>query len=386
MCRSASTRRDFLQQLVIGPALAGSILALASRRAAWAQAQAPGAPAGLFDIQRVADGVYFAFAKPQAVTNCNAVIFVNSADVVVVDAHSKPSAAASLINQIRAEITSRPVRYLVDTHFHFDHTQGNGAYRETFGDGLKIVASRTTRRLQEQFTGPRLRQMLDPAGHPPANHPHVPELLDAARRDLAAARTPEEKSQLNDRIGQLEAFQREMQNFTPTLPTVTFGKRYVIRDKAHDLHVEFHGRGHTGGDVVVFCPQKRVVATGDLVIGTMPYLGDSFPKAWPKTIDSVAKLDFDYVTGGHGALQHGRRIMTCQRDYIEELAGKVELGKGAGKSLKEVQESMPVASIRSLQADGYGEFIRAGRDEIAMRSAININIEHAYNRLEAGVR
>jgi cyclase len=385
MCRSASTRRDFLQRLAIGPAVAGSVLTLASRRAAWAQALAPEAPAGLFDIQRVADGVYFAFAKPQAVTNCNAVIFVNSSDVLVVDAHSKPSAAASLINQIRTEITSRPVRYLVDTHFHFDHTEGNAAYRETF-DGLKIIASKTTRKLQAQFTAPRLHQMLDPTGHPPANHPHVPELLDAARRDLAAARSPEERNQLNDRIRQLEAFQHEMQNFAPTLPTVTFGKSYVIRDRAHDLHVEFHGRGHTGGDVVVFCPQKRVVATGDLVLGTLPYLGDSFPKAWPKTIDSVAELDFDYIGGGHGALQHGRRIMTCQRNYIEELAGAVESAKRAGKTLKEVQDSMPFASIRSLQTDGYGEIVRAGRDDATMRTAINFNIEHVYNRLEAGAR
>ena len=54
----------------------------------------------LFDIQNVADGVYFACARPQVVANCNAAVFVNSADVLVVDAHSKPSAAA-LIAQIK---------------------------------------------------------------------------------------------------------------------------------------------------------------------------------------------------------------------------------------------------------------------------------------------
>lgn len=155
----------------------------------------------------------------------------------------------------------------------------------------------------------------------------------------------------------------------------------MIKDKAHDLHVEFHGRAHTAGDVVVFCPQKRVVATGDMVLGTLPFLADSFPREWPETIDSVAKLDFDQVAGGHGAVQHGRQRMTSQRNYIEELAVRVEAGKKSGQSLSDIQRSTPMASIKALQADGYGALVRGDRDQAAMQAAINTNIEHVFNRL-----
>src|SRR5262249_28326860 len=158
--------------------------------------------------------------------------------------------------------------------------------------------------------------------------------------------------------------------FVPVLPTVTFGKTHVIRDKDHDLHVEFHGRAHTAGDVVVFCPQKRVVATGDMVLGTLPFLGDCYPKEWPKTIDSVARLGFDQGAGGHGAVHKGGLHMTAQPNYIEELAGRVEAGKRAGQSLSEIQTAIPVASIKALAADGYGERVRAGRDEAAMQAAV----------------
>src|SRR6516162_6698915 len=89
MCRHAVSRRDFFQRMVLGSVAGASILDLAWRRAAWAQAMSPGAPTDLFEIQNVADGVYFAFARPQAVGNCNAAIFVNAADVLVVDSHSK---------------------------------------------------------------------------------------------------------------------------------------------------------------------------------------------------------------------------------------------------------------------------------------------------------
>jgi glyoxylase-like metal-dependent hydrolase (beta-lactamase superfamily II) len=99
----------------------------------------------------------------------------------------------------------------------------------------------------------------------------------------------EQKAQIVDRIRQLETFEREKKDFAPVLPTVTFGKTYVIKDKAHELHVAFHRRAHTAGDVVVFCPQRRVVATGDMILGTLPFLGDSFPREWPTTIDSMAK-------------------------------------------------------------------------------------------------
>lgn len=380
MCRHASSRRGFFRDIVLGSAGA-SILELAARRAAWAQAAGPASSADLFEIQSVADGVYFAYALPQAVGNCNAAIFVNSTDVLVVDAHSKPSAASSLIAQIKRQITPKPVRYLVDTHFHWDHAQGNAGYRDAFGKDLKIISSATTRKLEAELLEPRLRASLDPHGEPFSSQPHIPVMLDAARRQLGAASTEAERAPIAERIRQLEAFEREMRNFTPVLPTVTFDKTYVIRDKAHDLHVEFHGRAHTAGDVVVYCPQKRVVATGDMVLGTLPFLGDCYPKEWPKTIDSVAKLDFDRVCGGHGTVGQGKQRMMNQRNYIAELAERVEKGKTAGQPLAEIQRSMPVASIKAFAAGDYGKLMTAGRDEAAMQAAVNANIEHVYNRL-----
>ena len=381
MCQRVVSRRDFFHRMVVSSMAGASIIELAWRRAAWAQTLVPGAPTDLFEIQNVADGVYFARARPQAIANCNAAIFVNSADVLVVDAHSKPSAAAGLIAQIKRQITPKPVRYLVDTHFHWDHSQGNAAYREAFGKSLKIIASNDTKRLQAQFAQSRMRESLDPHGHPFGGQPHVPLLLDAARQQLSATSSPQQKADLEERIRQLESFQREMQNFTPVLPTVTIGKTHVIRDKAHDLHVEFHGRAHTAGDVVVFCPQKRVVATGDMILGTLPFLGDSFPREWPATINSVSALPFDFVAGGHGGVQRGRQHLTGQRNYIEELAARVDSARKAGHSLEQIQKDMSLPSIKALQSDGYGEAVRAGRDEAAMQAAVNINIEHVFNRL-----
>jgi glyoxylase-like metal-dependent hydrolase (beta-lactamase superfamily II) len=79
----------------------------------------------LFDLHKAAEGVFLAQARPQsrAMINCNAVVFVRSKDVVVVDAHGRPSAASALIHQLKREVTDKPVRYVINTHFHGDHTQ-----------------------------------------------------------------------------------------------------------------------------------------------------------------------------------------------------------------------------------------------------------------------
>src|SRR5579863_8191185 len=123
-----TSRRDFMRVLM-GSALAGaSVMELAWHRAAWARAAGAAGDDKLFDLQKAADGVFFAKARPQAMLNCNGAVFVRSKDVVVVDAHSKPSAAAAMIAQIKRELTDKPVRYVVNTHFHWDHTQGDPAY------------------------------------------------------------------------------------------------------------------------------------------------------------------------------------------------------------------------------------------------------------------
>ena len=247
----AHSRRDFFSRAFSGALAGASIIEQAFLRASWARAQAPGASTSLFKIEKVADGVYAALARPQVLTNCNAAIFVNSQDVLVVDAHSKPSAAAALIAQIKKDVTTKPVRYLVNSHFHWDHTQGDAAYKAG-GAKVDIIASDATKQLMTQLSRNRLKESLD----------GVPKQIDDVQARLAKANSDADKARYSDLIRQLKSYQTEMQSYTLELPTITFAKSHVIQDAAGDLHIEFHGRAHTAGDIAVFSPQKRVVAVG----------------------------------------------------------------------------------------------------------------------------
>jgi len=379
--RTGRTRRDFLRVLMGGALTGASVMELAWHRAAWARAAGPAADARLFDLEKAADGVYFAKARPQAMINCNGAVFVRSKDVVVVDAHSKPSAAASLVAQIKREITDKPVRYVVNTHFHWDHTQGDHAYRQP-GEKVDIIATNSTKRLMSELSVARMKESLE----------QVPPEIEKMRKRAEGATSAAEKEFCAGQIRQLEAYQAEMKDFTLELPTITFDESYMLRDAEFDLHLAFHGHAHTEGDVFVFCPQRRAIATGDASHGWVPNLGDGYPRAWPETIDKVMKAEFKYVLGGHGPMQSDRMVMTNQRNYIEELTGKVEEGKRDGLTVEEMQKRFTVRTLRSLQSNGYSEFLAriqaeghprfSDADDTPLQQDINGNIRDIFKNLE----
>jgi glyoxylase-like metal-dependent hydrolase (beta-lactamase superfamily II) len=148
-----------------------------------------------------------------------------------------------------------------------------------------------------------------------------------------------------------------MKSYPLELPTATFAQTRVIQDPAGELHLGFHGKAHTAGDIQVFSPSKKVVAAGDAVIGFLPNLNDGYPRPWPKTIDSLGQQKFDHIIGGHGAVQHGRTRMTQFRNYIEDLTARVERAKKAGTPLAQLQKSITVASLPVLQSGGFSNFV-----------------------------
>jgi len=332
---------------------------------------------GQFDIQKVTTDVFFALARPWALANSNAVIFVNSSDVLVVDAQSHPAAAAALIAQIRREVTPKPVRWLVNTHFHWDHTQGNHAYL-AIGHKVDILASNTTRQLMSQLLVPRLRAALDPASPGPRGSQQVARQFEDLRQLMSKKTSGSEKGALRERIAQLESFAREMKDFEPTLPTITFEKFYEIREKDHELQLQFHGLGHTAGDVVVFCPQKRVIVTGDLHHPRFPGFIDSYPQLWPKTIDSIGTLEFEHILPGHGPMEHDRRGLIGRRNFIEEMTERVIAGKRAGQSAADLQGTITAASLKSFRS---GDFAPADSPE-ALDTGIKESIDNMYERVE----
>jgi glyoxylase-like metal-dependent hydrolase (beta-lactamase superfamily II) len=359
-----------------------ALLDQAMLRATAARAQSTTtALAPLFDLQKVAPGVYAAIAKPLPLLNCNAAIFENEKDLLIVDSHARPSAVVSLIQQLKREVTTKPVRYIVNSHFHWDHSEGNAAYKRAYPNA-EIVTSETTRQLLREFGAARAKAQVDQAV----------KAVPGYRKSLEAAKSPQEKAYWELMAKDSAAFAAEMKTYSPELPTLTLSTDLIIHDKAHELHLAFRGKGHTAGDIVVFCPQKKVVATGDLLHSFAPYIGDGYPRLWPNTLRSVAGFDYTHVIGGHGGVHPSKQTGQQMAAYIDELSGEVANLKRKNLSLDQIKKQIDPGKLKSLSG-GYGEFLMTSlakynfvnpakpRAEL-LTDAVASNIDHIHANLD----
>ena len=283
----------------------------------------------LFDIKPVADGVYAAIAKPAYKVNCNAAIILLDDTVLVVDTHSKPSAARALIEQIK-KLTDKPVRYVVNTHFHWDHYQGNQAYPSSWPAGVEIISSEATRANIEQRGIPRVKHEIVT----------MPQEIEKLKSDLDKASDVGQKEQLRANLLQAEAYLAELKSMQVTLPSVTFDHSLILHRPSKTVEVLWLGNAHTNGDVFVYLPREKVLVTGDALHGWTPYMGDSYPFDWIQTLDAAEKLDFDQVIGGHGNVMRGKERFDLWKHYFRDLLDEAAQAYARGASLEDAEKGI----------------------------------------------
>ena len=283
----------------------------------------------LFDIKPIADGVYAAIAKPAYKVNCNAAIILLGDSVLVVDTHSKPSAARALIEQIK-KITDKPVHYVVNTHFHWDHYQGNEAYPSSWPAGVEIISSEATRANIEQRGIPRVKHEIVT----------MPAEIEKLKADLAKTSDPKQKDEIQKNLQQAEAYLAELKSMQVTLPTMTFDRSLILHRKARTVEIFWLGNAHTNGDIWVYLPKEKVLVTGDALHGWTPFMGDSYPFEWIQTLDTAEKLDFDQVLGGHGDVMQGKQKFELWKQYFRDLLDETAKSYSAGASLEDAQKQV----------------------------------------------
>ena len=300
----------------------------------------PGAE-DLFDIKPVADGVYAAIAKPAYRVNCNAAIILLEDGVLVVDTHSKPSAARALIAQIK-KLTDKPVKYVVNTHFHYDHYQGNEAYPSAWPAGIEIISSEATRANIQRLGIPRIKNEIV----------SMPQEIARLKSDLEKASNAEQKTAIQENLRQAEAYFAELKLIEVTLPTMTFDHSLILHRKSRTVEILWLGLAHTNGDIFVFLPKERVLCTGDSLHGWTPFMGDSYPYDWIQTLDAAEKLDFDYVISGHGDVMQGKQKFELWKQYFRDLMDHTAAAYGDGTSLEEAKKRVSELLI-SKYADKF---------------------------------
>jgi glyoxylase-like metal-dependent hydrolase (beta-lactamase superfamily II) len=311
-------------------------------------------------VKKVGDGVWAAVAAPAYKVNCNTAIIEDGDGVMVVDTHSKPSAARVIVERLR-QLTSKPVRYVVNTHFHWDHWHGNEVYPAAY-PGAEVVTNQITR---EAMVRKGLKRIQDHVRTVPAE-------IAKLRAEAASVPTADQRARLETDLRLAEAYLAEVKGLRPALPTIAFEGTMKLYRRDREVHLLHLGRAHTEGDVFVYLPKEKVVVTGDALIGWTPYMGDGYPEEWVGTLDRLARLDFTHIIMGHGDVV-GREWLGTFRAYVHDMVEAVRREAAAGATLEQAKERVTaqLAPTYEKPFSAYGEYR-------PWRAGIAANIERTF--------
>ena len=180
--------------------------------------------------------------------------------------------------------------------------------------------------------------------------------IKALEGRLAAARDDKERETLQTQLDIQRNHLEGTNAVRPTPPNVTLTNTMTLFRGSREIRIMHLGRGHTAGDVVVYLPKERVVATGDLLVEGTSYMGDAFFTDWIDTIDTLKSLDFDTVLPGHGRAFHGKAKLDHWQAYLRDFWAQAQKFHKAGvpweEAAKQVDLRGNAANYPSIRAPG----------------------------------
>ena len=277
-----------------------------------------------FTLNKVADGVYAAVAKPGGLASGNAGFVVGDEGVLMVDTFLTPAAVEDLIGVIAVE-TKQPIKYALNTHYHLDHTGGNQVLAAR---GVPIIGHE---KLIEWQTV-KNRRFLLPAEELQKRRDAAEKQLGQIPADQADKRAPFERQ-----IRRIDA----MRSIKLTNPTLTFAAGTVRLHLGKREVILFTLPGHTGGDVLAYVPDANVLFMGDMGWRkTLPNLVDATVNDWIKSLDSLlAQYPNAKFVPGHGEVATAAEIKEF-RDYLDDLRTRVKQAIEKGLTVEQAKEQL----------------------------------------------
>lgn len=306
--------------------------------------QADGEDAWSYAIDRVTPHVTLIYRPDpfRIPVEGNVTVIEQSDGLVVVDAGGAPGAGARIVARIR-EISDRPVRAVVLTHWHGDHNYGLPAFVEAWPDA-EIIATEAT---LAAMRGPGREQVDDLHANLIAFRESIDALLEGG---VTRAGQPLEDWQ----IEHFSAVAADLAAITPLAegarliePTWTFTDTLVLDDAETPIELRFIGRANTDGDAVVLVPSERVVISGDIVVMPQPFGFGSFPGAWIETLDALAGLDWEYLIPGHGPVQTDDAYLQRLTALLEEVRAQAAIFAAAGLSVDEARAHIDLSAAEA---------------------------------------
>lgn len=295
----------------------------------------------------LAEGIYqFTVAADGYVEQLNSVAIVNEHDVLVFDTTTRPSSAKRILAEIR-KITPKPVRFVVNSHWHPDHWSGNEVFAAA-DPGLEIIATEEEREYMLNLTSIWADYFPKALANQEKN---AAEQLTSGTLKDGTALTPELRRQIELELQQVRDMIAEQLKLKRTYPTLTYTDRLTMHHGGRELRF-ISVTGDAGGTTVLYLPQDKILITGDTVSYPLPYYTPPLSEH-ARSLRELAQLDVDIIVPGHGPAFHDKNYMLLEAELFEEVVRQVRAAlRGGAVSIDDVQAKVNFDALRDRFARG----------------------------------
>ncbi len=296
--------------------------------ASWGEA----ADFGKVTTSKVADGLYlFTTARYGDVGfGGNAVAMLTDDGIVMFDTSGTPASAQAILAELR-KLTDKPVLYVINSHWHWDHWGGNQVFKAAYPN-VQFLSSEKNRDLMMNVAL---------AWNKPGLERDLPNYIAEQKQQLAAAEAkhaPEAQlAQMRELLAADEDFLQQKQSVVYTFPNIVFADSVTLFLGGREIRV-LHARAITPGDTYVYLPKEKTLITGDILVSPIPFaVGGSYPQDWIATLQALDALDVEAIIPGHGDVEHDKTYLRQNLKLFQHVTSDVKKARAEGRTLQQTQ-------------------------------------------------
>lgn len=291
-----------------------------------------------YTVEELAPGAFAVVRQvpTKGFSDANVLFFVNEHDVIVVDANIYPASTRQVIREIKAR-TDKPIRVVINTHFHSDHHYGNDEYRKAF-PAVEFVQHAETRKAIIEQDMPSLPHNINVEY--PAIVARYEQAISTGKREDGTTIDEPAKARMRELVRLYRFVIQDAKGLTMVPATITVTDSLVLHRGERTIVVKWLGKGNTPGDVVVHLPKEGIVATGDLVVSPFPFGFGSFVSSWPDVLRRVKGLAARVIVPGHGNLMRDTGYIDRLIPMLEWVHAEVQRAVAAGADLEATRKSL----------------------------------------------
>lgn len=277
----------------------------------------------------------------------NTTVVIGEKGVLVFDAAGFSLQGERLVKKV-AELTDKPITHIAISHWHGDHSMGVHKVLERF-PGAEVISHEFTARY---IASPNMD------GVPPRDtkaeneyRARVEKALATGVRSDGTPVTPTMRAFYTDLLADFDFVGEEVARRQVTRPTRTMSDRLAIDLGGRSVELRHIAPGNTKGDMFLWLPEERILATGDIVVRPTPYGFFSYPRSWAAVLRELKGFDAKYIVPGHGDVMTDTAYLELLAETMDLVANQVDAQAKAGKSLDETRTAMDWSPVEKRFTD-----------------------------------